>query len=132
MKMSVDLIARAVWQPAVDVPIVKFKTVQDFYVIVEVFRMDYEDVFLVGDVEAPVLIAVVVNGSQIGAEVVGTLCVLSENVETLQAVILHLQLDEILEKVRVYVSITYCGAVSTRSFIVGVLLFHFFAARWRR
>lgn len=67
VEMSVDFVASAIRKPAVDVPIVKLEPVQNFDVVVEVLRVDNKDVFLIGDVEAPVLVAVVMRGAQVRA-----------------------------------------------------------------
>lgn len=61
MEMSVDFIARAVVESAIDVPVVELEPVQDVYVIVEVSAVHNQYVFLIRDVKTPVLVAVIVR-----------------------------------------------------------------------
>jgi hypothetical protein len=89
MEVPVDLVAGTVRETAVDVAVVEFEAVEDLDVVVEVLAVHDEDVLLVGDVEAAVLVAVEVGGAQVGAQAVGALGVLLEDVEALQAVVLQ-------------------------------------------
>ena len=61
--------------------------------------MDKEHVFFVSNVQAPVLVAVEVNGSQVRTECVGTFRVLVVHVEALHGVILYLNTNYIKERI---------------------------------
>lgn len=65
MKMSVDFIAGTIWKTAIHIAIVKLKTVQDVDIVVEVFAVHYQHVFFIGNVKTSVLIAMIVNITEI-------------------------------------------------------------------
>lgn len=91
VEVPVDLVAGTVRQSAVDVPVVKLEAVQDFDVVVEVLAVHDQYVFLVGHVKATVLVAVVVGGTQVRAQVVRAFGVFAEHFEALQTIILNLK-----------------------------------------
>jgi hypothetical protein len=131
MEVPVDLVAGTVRETAVDVAVVEFEAVEDLDVVVEVLAVHDEDVLLVGDVEAAVLVAVEVGGAQVGAQAVGALGVLLEDVEALQAVVLQLQRFKIVIGGGGGSEGTHGGALGAGSGVARVLLLDLLAAGGR-
>lgn len=102
VEMPIDFVARAVRQSAVDVTIVELESVQDVDVVVEVLAVHDQDVFFVGNIETPVLVAVEVDASEVRAKTVGAFRVLSVGVEALEGIILHLKKTTTIRLALVY------------------------------
>lgn len=90
MEVTVDFVAWTALQATVNVSVVELESVEDVNVVVEVLAVHDEDVLFVGDVEAAVLVAVEVYGSEVRAERVGTLGVLLVRVKALGTILLDL------------------------------------------
>lgn len=90
VEMPVDLVARTIRKATVHVAIVKLKAIQDVDVIMEVLAMHDQDVFFVGNIETPVLVAMIVDVPQVWAKIIRAFCVFVVHIETLKAVVLNL------------------------------------------
>lgn len=94
VEVSVDFVAWAIGQPAVDVPVVKLESIQYVDVVVEVLTVHNKHFLLVRHVEATVLVAVEMCAARVGTEHVRALVDFAVGVESLQAVVLNLQEEQ--------------------------------------
>lgn len=93
VEVSVDFVAVARRQSAVDVAVVELEPFEDFDVVVEIFAVHEKVVVAVRDVQTSLLVAVVVDAAEVRTQDVGAFARFGVDVEALEIVVAYLEIN---------------------------------------